>query len=536
MAETVSGTAQDNIAGKPSSSLTGSLKQLALPFTTYIQSYVESSRIDVDLLYMITYMNSIATADIARDEIFRRVSEREEFVCSKYIHQVYLLAKNWNYEYSVACAIVSKRMANKRLKDLLARLANAMSSGEPEKRFLENEWVTMMTVYKNEYERSLESLKKWTDAYTALLVSMAFISVTVLLSVILYNLGDPETTLYGTVFLTAMVGGIGVFILRSEAPKENKTHTLAYCSVEQQQIKDMSKVLIPAAIAFTIFFLLIGINVGFIMIVIGLLIAPIGFVGMMDDKNIDKRDRDFSQFTKMLGSAVGGMGVTVKEAITKVDKKSIGMLEPLVNILYVQLIMGLEPRLCWMKFVGSSGSDLINKFTYIFLDALDLGGDATKIGKLVNSTNLEIVLLRLKRGMVASSFTTLVVPLHISMSALIVFIVEILVIFSTMIEKLYSSMGDWGSGAGSSGGVSAASLGFNLFQNVPVDFLQQYSIMLVIVLTIANTMAAKAVVGGNNYKYCYYGSIMLVTSGLCLIIVPLVVQGIFSFPTLTEGV
>ena len=63
----------------------------------------ESSRIDIDLLYTITYMNTIATGDIARDEIFRRVSERDDFVCSKYFKQVYMLAKNWNYEYSFAC-------------------------------------------------------------------------------------------------------------------------------------------------------------------------------------------------------------------------------------------------------------------------------------------------------------------------------------------------------------------------------------------------------------------------------------------------
>lgn len=528
---------ESKVKGNKNTDQLATFKQILLPVTTYFQSYVESGRIDMDLLYMITYMNSIATADIARDEIFRRVSEREEFVCSKYMKQVYMLAKNWNYEYSVACAIVSKRVANKRLKDLLARLANAMSSGEPEKKFLENEWLTMMTVYKNEYERSLESLRKWTDAYTALLVSMSFISITVLLSVILYNLGDTQTTLYSTAFLTAMVGGIGVYVLRAEAPKEKKTHHLRYRSVEQQQVIDMSKILIPAAVLFLIFLFLINVNFGFILIILGLVIAPIGFIGMIDDKNIDKRDRDFSQFTKMLGSAVGGMGVTVKEGITKVDKKSIGSLQPLVEKLYVQLIMGIEPRLCWVKFVGSSGSDLIDKFTYIFLDGLDLGGDATKIGKLVNNTNLEVVLLRMKRSLVASSFTTLIIPLHVSMSCLIVFIVEILVIFSTMINKLYSSMDGFDLGGGSTGGagVSSAALGFNLFQNVPTEFLQQYSIILVIVLTLVNTIAAKVVVGGNNYKYCYYGAIMLVLSGLSLIIVPIVVQAIFSFPTLTAG-
>jgi flagellar protein FlaJ len=510
----------------------GSLGQMLLPITTYFQSYAESGKIDIDLLYTVTYMNTISTADIARDEIFRRVAEREDFVCSKYFKQVYMLAKNWNYEYSFACNVVAKRVANKRLKDMLMRLANAMSSGEPESKFLESEWLTMMTIYKNEYERSLESLKRWTDAYIALLVSMAFVSVTMLLSVILYNLGDPFTMLMATVFLTGMVGGVAVYVIRAEAPKEYKTHHLSYRSLEQMQVNDMQKVLLPGALILPAFLLALGVNPGFILIVLGLIIAPMGFVGMRDDKNIDRRDRDFSQFTKMLGSICGGMGVTIKEGIKKVDQKSIGSLDIFVKKIYVQLIMGMEPRLCWAKFIGGTGSELIHKFSYIFLDSTELGGDPVKIGKLVNNTSLEIVLLRMKRNLVASSFTSLVIPLHVSMCGLMIFIIEIMIIFSTMITKLYSSMDAFDT---SGGGISVASMGFNLFQNVNVDLLSQYMVMMVLVLTLCNTVASWVATGGNRYKLFYYGAIMSVTSGLALIILPIVVEMIFSFPTVTGG-
>jgi flagellar protein FlaJ len=509
------------------------VKQFFAPLVTYMISYMESTKIDIDILYMITYMNSIATADINRDEIFRMVSERNEFVCSKYMKQVYMLAKNWNYEYSTACMIVSRRVANKRLKELLARLANAMSAGEPEKKFLESEWNTMIVIYKNEYERSLESLKKWTDAYTALLVSMAFVSVTVLISVILYNIGDPQTTIASTLLIIGLVAFIGVFVLRSEAPKETKAHDLKYASVERTRVRALVKVLLPVAVIVSSLLFIFNVDIGIILIAIGVLIAPIGWMAAKDDKNIDNRDRDFSQFTKMLGSVVGGMGVTIKEGITKIDMKSIGSLQPLVKRLYVQLIMGMEPRLCWLKFVGSTGSDLVDKFTYIFLDAIDMGGDATRVGKLVTTTNLEVVLLRMKRKLVSSSFTTLVLPMHAAMTGLIIFIVQILVIFSTMLTQLYSTL-DFSSSSDLSGGagLSASSMGFTLFQNVDTTLLIQFSYWLVIILTIANTLASNYVDGGQKYKLCYYGAIMCIISGLCLLIVPPVVQGIFSFSVL----
>jgi len=119
------------------------------------------------------------------------------------------------------------------------------------------------------------------------------------------------------------------------------------------------------------------------------------------------------------------------------------------------------------------------------------------------------------------------------MTGLIIFIIEIMIIFSTMITKLYSSMDTFDTSG--TGVMSAASLGFNLFQNVNVDLLAQYAFMMVLVLTIFNSLAAWVTVGGNRYKIFYYGAIMSVTSGLALIIVPVVVQAIFSFPTVTAG-
>lgn len=513
------------------------LKALISPVLTYLESHVESNRIDMDIIYMVTYMNSIATSNISRDEIFKKVSEREEFVCSKYMKQVYLLARNWNYEYSTACYIIANRMANERLKNLLLRLSNAMAAGEPEKKFLENEWLTMMLIYKNEYERSLESLKKWTDAYSALLVSMSFISITVVLSVVLYNIGDPAITLIATASMVALVAGIGVFILRSEAPKEIKVHSLAHGSAEQQAIKNLTKILVPIAVIAASAMLLLGFDTGYVLIVVGIIVFPIGLVGQKDDKNVDTRDRDFSQFTKILGSVVGSMGLTVKEGITKVDQKSIGTLEPMVKKLYSQLIMGIDPSLCWSRFVGSTGSELINKCTHIFIDAVDMGGDAIKIGKLVNSTNLEVVLLRMKRKLVSSSFTTLIVPMHLCMAGLVVFVVQILVTFAGMIARLYSTLNfDVGGDVSAGSGMTPGMIGFNLFQNVPSELMLEYCVFLVIILTIANTMAARYVDGGGNYKIFFYGPIMSVTSGISLIIVPILVQSIFSFPILQEGI
>ena len=85
-----------------------------------------------------------------------------------------------------------------------------------------------------------------------------------------------------------MVGAICVYVIRAEAPKEFKTHSLKFRSIEQKQIGDLEKVLIPGGLLILGALLFVmGVNTGFILIVVGLIIAPIGFIGMIDDKNID---------------------------------------------------------------------------------------------------------------------------------------------------------------------------------------------------------------------------------------------------------
>ena len=130
-------------------------------------------------------------------------------------------------------------------------------------------------------------------------------------------------------------------------------------------------------------------------------------------------------------------GLTVSKALLKIDPKNLGELKEMSQDLYKRLASGLDPKLCWERFVGETGSYLIYKLTNVFVDAVNLGGDAETVGELVSSSNLEIVLLRMKRDRISKAFTSLVIPLHVAMVALLLFIGQILTVFTTIIAKLF---------------------------------------------------------------------------------------------------
>ena len=401
------------------------------------------------MLFALTYMASISTANLTRDKIFSSISGKKEYCPGKYFNLIKELAQHWHYDYANACELISTKVKHDRMRELLNRLSNAIAAGEPDSEFLTKEWRLFKTKRKDEFERDLDTTKEWSNAYTALLVSTSLVAIIILLSVILYNIGDPADTLYSTMFIIFFMAFFGVGLLFRCSPKDTKVHNLSVKSKEQTYIYKWTPLtLVIAALAVLLLTVLpaftgsaadffIDIK-GVGMIVAGVTMIPVGIAAKRDIEKINKRDESYTTFIRSLGSIISGSGLTVPKALLKIDPKNLGELKDMSQELYKKLASGLDPALCWGRFVGETGSYLIYKFTSVFVDAVNFGGNAEVVGELVSSSNLELVLLRMKRERIAKGFSSLVIPLHVSMVGLLLFIGQILTIFSTIINSLFT--------------------------------------------------------------------------------------------------
>lgn len=486
-----------------------------------------------EMLFLLTYMASISTADIDRNELFKHASE-QKYSLSIYFERIYTLAAKWSYTYSKACKFISKKTDFSFLKDFFGRMASAMSSGEPEKDFLKHEMITMAEIYSNSYDRDLEALKKWTDGYTALLISATLIVMVVLLSTMLYPLGNMHLTAFAIITLIIVSGGIGIFVIYDAAPSEVKTHSLVTGSKEQNIVKLLCKTLLPAGVIVILALILLRVHLGYILLTAAAFAAPIGIMAVIDDGKITRRDSNFPSFAKTLGSLAGTMGVNPDLAIDSLDRETTGSLEPLLDTLHKSLSLELSPRLCWERFIRDSGSELMNRCTRIFNDAVRLGGDPMEIGKIVSTSSLAVVLLRMKRKPISANFAGLVILLHAVMVALLIFIIELILSFNNMITGMFktsgivggvegavSTVGGMGSMAGLAGGIGSTS-------SAELTFLYQFTVATIFVLTISNIIAAKVADGGAKCKIFFYGSILTATSGLAMLVVPVLVSKMFA--------
>jgi flagellar protein FlaJ len=511
-----------------------------IPFTSQIKGLkerisqiTEDRKMGADLLFLNTYMASLAIANASRPEIFAYASNRKEYLSAKYIAKVDLYVKKWNYSYSEALGIVADRTNNIILKSMLNRYANAIDSGVPDDDFLKNELSTVRSVYRSQVEQGLEMLKKWGDAYIAMLLSGTVIAVTIMISIAIYSPQGLDATLNMAYAIILTICIFGNLLMYTSVPDDPKTHGLTErSSKEQQTIHAMERIIIPLTLGAIILMALMGINAGLIFLLVGILMAPLGIIGFIDDSNITLRDNDFSTFIRSLGAIMGGQGTTAVHALATIDKKSLTALEPLVNSVYSQMNLGLDNKQIWDKFIGESGSNLIYKYLNIYLDTVIMGGPPEPIGTVVGSSVLEQTLLREKKDMHARSFIVLLAPMHMAMVGIFVVLFRIMLTLTGSVSAMMSKFAATtaASGGASAGGVSAGSAlgGMSMFTNFPEKEMGNFVVITLAIITISNIIAARIVGGGDRYMFYFYAALFCILTGLILLIAPIGVNIFFS--------
>jgi flagellar protein FlaJ len=484
-------------------------------------SLFKPAPMDYDLVTQLTYMSALATANVGRENLFARTAELG-YTTSGYFHRVHLVAQRLNYDYARACQLVADQTKDETVRSLLLRFSSSLASGESESVFLARETEIQIEHYAQKYERDLESLRKWTDAYVALMVSVTLVVVVSMVSMMIYSVG----TIFILGLATVMIGvaALGDWIIYRTSPVEPKTHRRPERSKTQNQMFSAAKILLPAGA-------LLGAVVGFVfnigagMIAAGITVAPVGILAFMDDIQVDKQDRDVSTFLRSLGSVVGAIGTTVTEGMDRINQRSLASLEQGVRRLHVRLRSGIKPDLCWDRFVSETGSELVDRSVGVFWDTTKLGGDPDQIGYLSSLFALKISLMRESRKLVAQTFMYLMVPLHAVLVGILLFVTEVMVVFAQQLNQVQSQALSTTDPA-STGGIDVTNV--LAFAAPNVAFLRGFALVVVIFLTFVNTWSPHCTSGGHHHKVWLFAAFAMVMSGILLMVVPMMVGGLFD--------
>ena len=476
-----------------------------------------------DLLTVLTYLSCISSANISREQLFDAAAKLN-YGPSPYFAQVSNLVGSLGHDFTTACQVVSESAEDEVMRHFLLRFGNSMASGESEAVFLERETHVQMEDYTNEYEKDLESLRKWTDAFVALLVSANLVVLVALISNMIYAMGS---ILIVTVELVAISSAaLGAWLIYRIAPFDPVIHKLRDRSPEQKLMSLLARILFPAALLMGLLAYFVFQSMGLALILAGILILPVGIVTHRLERKVDDRDRDIADFLRSLGGVTAARGSTVIESLGHIDRRAIGSLEPELKRLLARVAIGVETSRAWLRFMAETGSELIHRVVRSFWDAVNLGGDPEKAGRLSADMALRVSLLRAKRKLVSSTFNYVVVPMHIALAGTLVFMTEIVSAFNT---KLIQAQAVVGTEQPTS--LSPEQIGIPsalTFQEFDTKFITFMVLTVVLSLTLINAFAPRAAAGGHNFKMALFGALTLCATGAILLLVPPMAGRMFS--------
>ncbi len=476
--------------------------------------------LEMDFFCQLTYMAAIATSGIGRVGLFYRASKLP-YVSARYFKKVDFVAKAFNHDYSEACRIVGEVTKEPEAKALLLRLSGALASGEDTATFLERESEVLSESYGNHYQGCLETLSKWTDAYIALVMTSAIVTVVAVVSMMI---GSTTIGFIAGITATTILANIGgSWLLNRTSPKEMKTHSLPYRSREQDLARKLIWLTLPLGAVIVLYLLMMKVDLDWLMFAASVSLFPVGIIGIIDDKKIDKRDIEIAGFLRSLGGVSQAIGATATEALGRLDFRSMGSLNKNVSLLYTRLLAGINPNLCWDRFVGETGSEQVNRSVRIFWDGVTLGGEPQRVGNDASSFAMKIALLRAKRRLIANAFAWLAIVMHLVITGLVVFIHESLNTFSGFVESMMSEQAAMET-------MPTAISGFGIFSSSSVEQQLLYSMVVVtiIVLTFANAFAIYSTCGGHIFKLSFYLAVTTAISGASLVFIPPMVRMMYA--------
>jgi len=418
-----------------------------------------------------------------------------------------------SYDYPEALRVVGEKTQEPEVRTLLLRMAGTLSAGEPEGVFLAREAYARGETWGNSYERDVQTLKTWTDAYVSLTLSASLIVIIAVVSMMIYPVQTSfVVTLAGMAILTTVAGA---WIIHRAAPKEIKTASLpGFASRGQTMARGLFKLLCPAAIIVCAILVLLNVDVGWILLAASAFALPPGFVIMWDDRKIDREDDDIAGFVRSVGGATKAIGTSISNAVSRIDMRATASLYGAVKRLKARLNTGINEQLCWDKFVGETGSEQVNRSLKIFRDAVELGADPGTAGDQASMFAMKVALLRQRRKLVSSGFSWLTMIMHAVTTGLMIFIVGVLAVFAGAIQ----SISDLQTG----GGMPLPTFGF--FGNTTqLELFHTLVIMVILVFTVANAFAIRAAGGGHHYKFLFYFGLLAGMSGLAILLTPHVV-------------
>ncbi|CAD6492949.1 MAG: Type II secretion system (T2SS), protein F [Candidatus Argoarchaeum ethanivorans] len=368
----------------------------------------ERKKIDIEknIHFFITHIGALATSDMPRKDLFKTISKKPEYgELAKECGKLYMMMDTWHMSLAEACRFLSKQTQSKIFSDFLERFAHAMESGQKMEDFLGSEQDVVMVNYEVMYHGALYDLDMMKEILESIVITLIFIiSFAVIMPFLTGQ--DIVQLLSISLFIFTTAEIMIAYFMKSKVPHDNIWHSL---NMKTDVEKKFKLFLIISVVGCIIIFILV-LSVGKTLplpLKAALSFTPLiiaGFFVRKEEVLIKCRDEDYAEFIRSLGSSADTRGGIIEKALMYITLHDFGTLSKNIRNLYKRLRTRIDKLASWQHFEAECGSNLIQRFSEMFVESLNVGGKPLPISKIISKNFGKIQALRKQRYQNTSSF------------------------------------------------------------------------------------------------------------------------------------
>ncbi|MDH5811803.1 MAG: hypothetical protein QE160_06015 [Candidatus Verstraetearchaeota archaeon] len=465
--------------------------------------------------FFLMHMLVCAYADISSLELVKTAADTKFMSITSLMKKVSVLVE-MGIDLPRSIEITRKDARLPYLRDFLQRLAQVARIGEDVIVFLNKEYSTFMIMYSSECERANIRLKRFTEAYSAILSSAALIVLIMIFSGMFW--GGGISLVSGTVPGVIMIYLIFALIFYFSSPliklisRQEKTDALAqYLKLEKTALRGTMILYL-----LTLSLLILGFvprNLGIMLCMFsGLPALMVGYVGRRRLKIIENLDERFPEFVTILSTSLATMGTSIIQSFRDISRLDFGKLSPYIKRMAARLELGIDKNLSWTSFKKETSSELIRLHVDAFARANYYGAPAKIIGPIITNSAIFLLTLRKRVEETAALMKGIVIPMVPILCAIMGLVMAIVETFSEMFIR-FQSVGI-----------------YTLFaEAISVTAISPYIYSVICALSIVNAFIIHEVSGEQEFSFCFYLGYFIITGWLSYFLCLTVVTNYLSY-------
>ena len=395
-------------------------------------------KIEKEMHMFITRMGILSLGEDGASTIFDILRQMKDYgELAQEVKRIETLVDKWHTSLPEAARIVAQQSPSPLWSDFLDRMAFSIEAGQPIDAFMRAEQETVAEQYNTLYDTRLESVDTMKEIYVSLVSAGLFGLVVAGIHLVLFEIGTggDETPievatrirwllLAGFLFVIIQIGAL--FAFRATIPDDQ---TFARDEFETPFRLLFRQTWLGAGIVSILLLLLtIGVVItywegltlswdkyGLILLAIPLtpLLIPSTLV-QREERKVLRRDEAYPDFIRALGGTAQARSAEPSATIKALRGIDFGMLDASIDRLEKRLSTRIDSERAWDYFAADTNSAVISRYNRIYIEGSQSSGEPAATADLVSRSITNLLSLRRRRSLSASTMWGVALGLLIS--------------------------------------------------------------------------------------------------------------------------